>query len=61
MRQEQMTGFRRLSLLELARNGIIKVLSRGEVVGYWVPRDEWGRIEAELVLAALRRGDVTEE
>ena len=59
MREMQATSFRRMPIVEMGRDGVIEVKSRETVVGYWVPRDEWAKIEGELVVAALRRGDVT--
>ena len=58
MKQVTKTAFRDMPSVELGRDGVLEVVSHGTVVGYWVPRDEWARIEAELVVAALRRGDV---
>jgi len=44
VREMQTTEFRRLPLVELGRDGVIRVTTRGTVVGYWVPRDDWRTI-----------------
>jgi len=50
------TEFRKLSSVELGRDGVLEVRSHGAVVGVWVPRSEWKRrlIECRLYREALQ-------
>ena len=45
MKRESVTEFRRKTLIEWASGEVIEVTSRGAIVGYWVPRDEWARMQ----------------
>ena len=48
MKRVTKTAFRNTPALELGRDGVLEVVSHGTVVGYWVPRDEWERVQHAL-------------
>ena len=45
MKRVTKTAFRDMPSVELGRDGVLEVVSHGTVVGYWVPRDEWKKVQ----------------